>query len=297
MKTPKTKTPPVLPFTVEEKSRNVHVVNMTVNSTTTWEAWILLRSDAHHDNAHCDWDLEKRHLDLAVERRAGIVDNGDLFCAMQGKWDRRSDTSQCRPEHRNGRYLDSLVETAAEFYAPYAHHFIVMGHGNHETSIIKHHETDLTTRLVERLNATTGSRISAGSFSGWIRFAIQRCNERASFRYFRHHGYGGGGPVTRGAIQTNRMAVYLPDADIVHTGHTHDAWLVPIERVRINQADQLKLDRAYHVRTAGYKEEYGDGFGGWHIERGAPPKPRGAAWLRFFWDGDRGPTFEITEAK
>jgi hypothetical protein len=33
------------------------------------------------------------------------------------------------------------------------------------------------------------------------------------------------------------------------------------------------------VRTPGYKEEYQDGYGGFHVERGAPPKPVGAAWL------------------
>jgi hypothetical protein len=29
-----------------------------------------------------------------------------------------------------------------------------------------------------------------------------------------------------------------------------------------------------------YKDEYGSGLGGWHIERGAPPKPLGGYWMR-----------------
>ncbi len=33
------------------------------------------------------------------------------------------------------------------------------------------------------------------------------------------------------------------------------------------------------VRTPAYKEEYNDGKGGWHVERGAPPKPLGGRWL------------------
>ena len=28
------------------------------------------------------------------------------------------------------------------------------------------------------------------------------------------------------------------------------------------------------------EEEYVDGYGGWHIERGGPPKPTGAVWLK-----------------
>jgi hypothetical protein len=33
------------------------------------------------------------------------------------------------------------------------------------------------------------------------------------------------------------------------------------------------------VRTATYKEEYNSGLGGWHVERGATPKPLGGRWL------------------
>jgi hypothetical protein len=37
--------------------------------------------------------------------------------------------------------------------------------------------------------------------------------------------------------------------------------------------------------TGAYKEEYEDGFGGWHIERGAPIKPTGGRILNL--DGRR----------
>ena len=51
-----------------------------------------------------------------------------------------------------------------------------------------------------------------------------------------------------------------------------------------------------------YKEEYIDGYGGWHVERGAAPKPIGAVWLRLFvpevFRGkDKQILFEITRAK
>jgi hypothetical protein len=35
----------------------------------------------------------------------------------------------------------------------------------------------------------------------------------------------------------------------------------------------------HHVRTAGYKEEYGEGSGGFHVERGRPVKPLGSYWM------------------
>jgi hypothetical protein len=33
------------------------------------------------------------------------------------------------------------------------------------------------------------------------------------------------------------------------------------------------------IRTATYKEEYNDGKGGWHVERGGTPKPLGGRGL------------------
>ncbi len=94
--------------------------------------------------------------------------------------------------------------------------------------------------------------------------------------------------MTKGVIQTNRMAVYLPDADFVVTGHTHNEWIFPITRERISQADVLFKDRQVHIKLPGYKDEYAEGAEGWHIERGGPPKPLGAAWLHFFYCNAHG---------
>jgi hypothetical protein len=37
--------------------------------------------------------------------------------------------------------------------------------------------------------------------------------------------------------------------------------------------------------AGGYKNDYDDAIGGWSVERGHPPKPKGAIWLRFYFDG------------
>ena len=261
-------------------------LNVSITLKPGNSKWFLLTSDRHHDNAHCSRALEKKHLDEAVERDAHIIDIGDFFCAMQGKWDRRADTTQLRPEYIGGNYLDLLVDEATKFFGPYADRFLQISPGNHETSILKRHETNLTERLVERLNQKSGDhKIHVGGFSGWVRFqlAYQSGKNSRAFNFYYHHGYGGGGPVTRGVIQTNRMATYLPDAHFVYTGHTHDEWLVPIQRARLSQAGKPYQDTQTHIRTPGYKDEFDDGEGGWHIERGGPPKPTGACWLRFYF--------------
>lgn len=289
-------------WTVTEHARNIHKITIDLDRVGD-EQRVLLMSDVHWDNPKCDRDLLARHLDQAREYNAPVIDNGDFFCAMQGKWDKRANKNDLRPEHQTAKYLDSLVDTATDFLKPWNHLLTIRGQGNHETAILKNHETDLTQRLTERLRSSGAEHVALGGYSGWVVFDLNYQGRHKPCKLHYHHGHGGGGAVTRGVIQTNRQAVYLADADIVFTGHTHDAWQVPIARVRLNQ-DNTKLEhtRQVHVRVAGYKEEYGDGYGGWHVERGGAPKPVGSAWLIFRLvasNGSRYPyvDYDIVEAK
>jgi hypothetical protein len=293
---------PIRRWTIAEHARNIHILNINLKHVGD-EQYVLLQSDVHWDNPKAMLEKFREHLDEARERDAPVLDNGDFFCAMQGRWDKRANKNDLRPEHQKGDYLDALVTTADEYLAPYADLLTVRGQGNHETGILKHHETNLTDRLVQLLKRKNPA-VALGGYSGFIVFRIRYNDSRTRpFKLFYHHGYGGGGPVTRGTIQTNRMAVFLADADLVWTGHTHDTWTMPIARVRLNQdCTAIEHTRQEHIRTAGYKEEYGDGWGGWHIERGGAPKPVGAVWLRFRYDNakgnrDRAVTYDVIEAK
>ena len=261
--------------------RNVHVIEIDLAHVGD-EQWILLQTDEHWDNPHCDQKKMREHLDLALERNAPVISAGDFFCAMQGKYDKRSSKKDIRPEHMTGDYLDALVRTAAVWLEPYKHLLTVRGVGNHESAIQKNHETDLTERLCERLRAA-GGIARRGGYSGFLRFQLSTCGRTSAQKLWYFHGSGGGGPVTRGVIQTNRQAVYVADADFVFTGHTHDSFLMPIERIRLAQNDKIEQFRQTHIKGAGYKEEFRDGYGGWHVERGGPPKPTGAWWMRFYF--------------
>jgi hypothetical protein len=276
--------------------------------SANWSQEFLLISDAHIDNAHADRQMFDRHMRQCRERGAQWISNGDFLCCMQGKWDPRSDTSACRPEHREGRYLDSVVTTTADYIAPHADMALLFAPGNHETAIRRRHETDMNERLVEAAKArNTACHAYAGSYANWVRFLVRGKVRRQIFGnsivMYMHHGYGGGGPVTRGTIQTSRMAVYLPDADIIWTGHTHDEWIMPIQRARLSLHGRPYLDRVLHVRSPGYKDEFSE-QNGWAVEKGMPPKPKGALWLRFWMEcarrnGVSGRTlrFEVREAQ
>jgi hypothetical protein len=282
-------------WTVEQTSKNTNVVdiNFPFVRNHDWEQWVLLRSDVHHDNPKCDQDLEREHLDTALEYDAPVIDNGDLFCAMQGAWDKRKSKESIREEHQVNNYLDALVETATKFYEPYKSIFAVLGRGNHETAITKAHETDLTDRLAASLRRH-GSHVFASGYGGWVRFRFwdRGCKGKESNHWktvllHHYHGTGGGGPVTRGTIQTNRVGIINPDADIVLTGHTHDDWTLSIPRSRISPTGAIYRDEQLHVRCPGYKDAWGDGSGGWEVERGLGPKSLGSVWLRFFYSRSR----------
>lgn len=264
------------------------VTTLQFDVSAGWEQWILFQSDNHHDAITCNQELEKAHLDEALRRDAWIVQCGDFMDAMQGKFDKRRDYDYLRPELRTERYYDALVEYCADFLRPYAGNILVMADGNHEQAVLKNSNTNLPDRLIAQLNRDTNSGIVHGGYGGWIRLLFEKggnpCGS-VKIRYF--HGAGGEAPVTRGVIQTNRQAVYLPDADIVVNGHSHNSYYVPISRERCGGKGNVYFDVQHHVRVPGYNQSYGDGSHGWEVTRGGVPKPIGCAWAKLTFDATR----------
>jgi predicted phosphodiesterase len=258
---------------------------LTVRETAPagWEQWILCRSDAHHDSPFCDRKLEKRHLDEAKQKGAWIIDYGDLADAMQGHNDPRASYDNLDPELKGDNYFDRVVEFNSKFYGPYAQNFIMIAPGNHEMSVLKHHNRNLTSNLVYALNMEHGGHITVGGYGGYIRFMFTMDKTKKAsliLKYF--HGAGGEAPVTKGVIQSQRQAVKYPDADIVVNGHNHQEYIVGIGRERISQAGQIYTDIQYHIRTPGYKNSWGNGASGFEVEAGMDPKPIGAIWLKLY---------------
>jgi len=257
-------------------------IKITGAQSSNWEQWGLITADRHLDNPHSDRKLQKYHLDQAVERGAFVLDFGDLFDAMQGKSDRRSSKSALMDRHKSSRYLNELVRDAADFFRPYADNIALLSKGNHETGVQKHIEYDLLDGLVYDLHRDNPD-IFAGGYRGWIRFQFEINNARMSRNGYWIHGYGGGGPVTKDIIQVNRKAVYLSNADYVFTGHTHDQWWFPVERIRLLDSGREVVETQHHVKIPTYKEEFLNSGEGFHHETGKPPKPVGAWWVRFYW--------------
>jgi len=264
----------ILPAT--KHTRNIHEVTCQSGQE------FLLVSDLHWDNPHCDRGLLKNHLDEAVKRNAAIILNGDTYCCMGGKYDRRADKSLIRPEHNTDRYFDAIVDTSVEWFAPYAKNILLIGYGNHETAIIKHGETDLLQRFASTLNYATGSAVQVGGYGGTIDIRVLHDTIRGvNFVVHYYHGSGGGGPVTKGVIQDQRILAGTEGYDLTWMGHVHELYYHQNIIHRYDRSTKTLIQKPIHqLRTATYKEEWDGGYMGFHTERGRGPKPLGGYWLK-----------------
>ena len=270
---------------IKQHSKNSHTV-FTESTKRRHSFKLALLSDLHWDNPDCDRELLKKHLDYCLENDIKVLLNGDTFCLMQGKYDPRSSKGKVRPEHSNPRYLDAVVETAAEWFAPYAEIITVVGYGNHETSILRRQETDVIQRFVALLNhlAKPVSPVYAGGYTGALRVNSTMGGGKSSYDILYFHGSGGGGVVTRGEINLTRLITSFEGFDMYTIGHVHELKETAVRKTkRNNSTGKLEGKDILLTITGTYKDEYKEGYMGWHVERGAPNKPIGGKILEINW--------------
>lgn len=239
----------------------------------------LLLSDVHWDHPYCDRDLFYRLLDQAVERDARIMINGDFFCMMQARKDRRGSKDKVRPEHQGANYFNLVIEDAAEQLAKYASHIVFMGDGNHETAIVKHNEINPLDMLCTLLRHKTGHNILRQGYHGFIRFKYHFKNSAIRTKIMYHHHGKFGGIVTMGALGVKRHAAVIPDADIIWTGHTHDLWEMTHPRMKVDKTGNVITDAQIHIKTGTFKDEFNKP-GGFGVERNYKPAAIGGYWLK-----------------
>lgn len=240
------------------------------------ERYLLLISDVHLDSVHCDRVKLKEHLDLALERNALVFIFGDLLDLMQGKYDPRSNKADLNPKYNSSRYIDEVINDVVDFLMPYKSIMAFYSPGNHETSVEKRIEYGIVDKICDKLE------MMQGNYSGYIYcrfYAYLEDSYKVPLIISYHHGYGGGGPVTKDVIQTARKAVYQPDANIVISGHTHDRWIVPITRNRIGRYGE-SIDQQWHIKTGTYQNAPTN-FNGYAIEKGLAPKTGAGIWLKY----------------
>lgn len=267
---------------VEQIGRNLHRIELSGSSPR-----LAVLSDLHWDNPKCDRVKLKRHLEYCKENNIPIFVNGDFFCLMQGKYDPRRNKKDILPEHNKVDYIDAVIKDAVNYFKPYAELFTVFGYGNHETGIVKNLETDPLRRFVDLMNYECNTSIQVGGYGGWVVLnLLNGHSERYSLNIKYFHGSGGGGIVTKGAINLTRALEMYEGMDIFLLGHIHENWCRNDTRDSLEynfgkRTFEIQHKNVHHCITGTYKDDYVDGAFGWANERGMPPKPTGGRILTF----------------
>lgn len=241
---------------------------------------VLLLADLHWDSAHCERDHLRDTLEVAKAEGAPVFVFGDFYDAMGGRWDPRADPAHLRDDLRTGGYyLDLLVDTAVKWWAPYAHLLALISYGNHETSILRRHEVDLLQRLAHGLRAH-GGNVQVGAYWGFILAHINyQANQSKTTKIHYSHGFGGGGEVTRGILDWNRIRG-MYHADVYCSGHIHRRNLEENLVTEVTAKGRVHRSRQLFLRCSCWKHE-DQGNTGWHMEKGRAARPLGGWWLEF----------------
>lgn len=260
-------------WTIQDIEPHVHRLVMDVGNPIQ-KRRILHMADCHWDSKKCDRALLASHLDKAKAEGAPVLIYGDFFDVMGGKYDPRSSKSELREELLVGNYLDEVVKQAADWLKPWAENIALISLGNHETSITKRHEINLLDRLVYAIkSANPKCETQLGKYWGFVNLVFhQQRNQKRSVSRTLHfsHGYGGGGPVSRGLIDHSRTrSQYF--AHYYLSGHVH--WKNTDQNViaHLSRYGKLQRSQQHFIRCGPYKDEYD----GWHAEQGRSFRPLG----------------------
>ena len=269
---------------MEQNAPNVLTLRFK-NIRAGWQQWLLLSSDRHHDSVDTDNTLEKKHLDMAAERSAIILDFGDMHDVMQGTNDKRGSRDKIKAGLGEVAYFDAVIHQAVDFYGPYADLLALVGKGNHETSVAKYYGKDLTDRFAAEMRDRRKGITISGGYGGWVRMQfVVGTAHRESLNLSYHHGSGDSPQMSFGTLNIRRQASFMPTADVVVNGHTHDQYIVPLKRLQLSDKGVPYQDIQWHVRTPSYKDEYKAAEAGWTVEKGKGPKPIGCVWGRLFYE-------------
>lgn len=226
---------------------------------------LTLMSDLHIGARNVDYALIKEELETAKKNKDRILLNGDVFDMILIQDQKRFRADVLHPRLASKPHLvDAAVDWGAEILMPYADLIDMIGVGNHEESIVKHHGSDVIKSLIEKLRRgqkDSTHLIHYGGYCGFIDYrfrAIYKDGTRGNgLRYvvFYHHGSGGAAPVTKGMIDFSRKQWAI--CNCIWMGHKHNRLLSEIHTVSCPQAGHTPtITSVRQIMTGAYFNTY-----------------------------------------
>jgi len=226
---------------------------MTISRRTlrTQFPGFTLISDTHIGASSFDEELLVYELDRARANKDRIQVNGDVFDLILP-----SDRRRYRPDAIHPRLqgradiVNAAVDWAVEIFKPYADLIDVIGIGNHESACESHSATDPVLALIKALSPR---RIDHGGYCG---LTIYDLPDGKTLTFFRHHGWGKGGSLSKSVTDWNQM-LWIEGADVLWLGHLHTRLTAHLVKMVIPATGCEPILRDVRlVRTGSYLHTY-----------------------------------------
>jgi predicted phosphodiesterase len=263
-------------ISAERFSTNSHLYRIK-----SGEIKLLLISDIHFDSPNCDRDTLSAHLDQAKADGALVIINGDLFDVMGAYRDPRSKPNEVRPEYyvRGKSYLDAVLEDVVSYFRPYRDNLLQVNTGNHESSVQKHHDTDIIDRFIFMMNLDNALRpVQRGAYQGYINLMLHTAGTmKSSYKIAYNHGSGGGARRSKDILKADLDFARFRNANLIMSGHTHDKLHYPgLVGYELDPKGRVRQVSTDWIKTGSYKKTSADY--GWEVEKGFNPSKMGGYW-------------------
>lgn len=157
------------------------------------------------------------------------------------------------------------INRFVDYFKPIAKKCLGAIEGNHESAIKKHSDRDVYTEINNDLLL---DRKAVLGTSGLVRLQFMLYGKvEWSLDLFLHHGSGGGGRKSGGALSRLEELPLAINADIFAIGHTHKKFAKIQERVTVNNKNKLTHKPIILINTGAFSRGITDNESGGYAER------------------------------
>jgi hypothetical protein len=237
--------------------------------------WI---SDLHKDSEFSMWKHVKKYLD--DNPNAYIVIGGDSIDVMQFVNDKRGSKTATLEKFNSSDYANKVIEDSRkDIILPYKDRIISWNRGNHDNSIVKHHNIDL-------LALICGVDVPIHEYTGYIilNTPVGLRNKRTRLVIHFCHSPFSMGTRSKGSLGIDISKATYPSADIWITEHTHDGFIHPVRHEVLCQNNTLEQRNKWYIQNIAAKQETQGKRNGFHFETNKGNRASGIVELHFIED-------------
>lgn len=243
--------------------------------------------DVHLGNAACDESLLKRTVrKVGDDPNCFWIGGGDLGDFINRKDKRHRETAIASWLHGIDDIATTTKNRIVDTFKPIKNKCLGLLRGNHEATILKHHEVDIYAALLDGLRIDHKTPLMLG-WQGFIVLKLRRLSngQRGStwtVKIYAHHGYGGGRLEGGHALTLGRIFKDF-DCDIALMGHRHVRQV--LSRVQVGVTRNGKVENRYQVGAmcGSFLKSYSEDEV-YPEEKGLPAQPLGSIRVRLWPD-------------